>query len=258
MADDVVRSPFGFATVDRSLTPERAIELLAEQYILLESIISTLVPSAALSASLKIQLAWMALGNPCVFDGIPRVFNQHAIIDEIAFLEGIKTGSTTKPDGPFTGKLQGFRHKHFFDAQFMAKNLRDEIEKNFYTLWHRDFVSSWEKHATLKGETRLDELGGLLTHVMVQGAFENRAGRFSETAKSRVTGEWIVFASHRGRKVYLTIGLHEESEEAIVQRICQCAWQFPFVISLLHSAGWTALSGPEPAKNASYDDLDQH
>jgi hypothetical protein len=72
---------------------------------------------------------------------------------------------------------------------------------------------------------------------MAQGAFENRAG----SVRSRLTGQWIVFAKDSGRNFYLTLALHDETAEAIARRIHGCAFDFPFVLELLKANGWQGL-----------------
>jgi hypothetical protein len=239
--ENEISPPFAFATTDRTLTKDRALRLITNQFADVNALLSACAPHSATSTSLKLQLAWMNhIGNFCLFSGVACSFDVRQIIDEIANLENKNAPTKTKPAERFTGKpLRDFWHKHFFEARFLARNLSNEVEKNFDLLWHRDFETLWENHATLKNETAVDKLAGLITHVMVLRAFEHRAGQFSESAKSRLTGEWIVFAKNAaGRNCYLTLAIHDEPEDAIATRIYQCAWEFPFVLNILKSNGW--------------------
>ena len=57
-----------------------------------------------------------------------------------------------------------------------------------------------------------------LVHQFVLGGRDNRAGA------RRMTGDWIIFAKHGGRKFYLGLGTHDEATrepEALYQRLRQ-------------------------------------
>ena len=45
-------------------------------------------------------------------------------------------------------------------------------------------------------------------------------------AGCRLTGEWIVFAKAGGRNIYLTLGGHEEPDEAILECCLPAAREF--------------------------------
>ena len=163
-------------------------------------------------------------------------FDARAVLDEIAHLETGKSPTKTQPAEPLNGILSGFSHKHFFEPRFMARNLREETEKNFNIFWYRDFLRAKATHPTLNAVDDAGQLSGLIAHVGL-GAFRHRAGLAAKHAKPRLTGEWIVFTRNNNRNVYLTLATHDEGNESIAIRIWQCAWEFPFVDEILKSNG---------------------
>lgn len=230
--------PFAFTTADRGMTQQRAIELLQRNLSEQDEELLACIPGAQLSTSLKIQLAWLRSGNSCAYGGKVCSFDQRAVIDELAHLECTTLPTRTGPAEPLRGMLEGFWNKHFFEARFLAQNLLEETKRNFDTLWYRDFVKAWQADTILKNENNVGRLTGLLAQTMVHGAIRNRSGTLGEKkATSRLTGEWIVFAKHNGRNVYLTLGIHTEANESIALRIWQCGWEFPFVLEVLKSNG---------------------
>jgi hypothetical protein len=70
------------------------------------------------------------------------------------------------------------------------------------------------------------EMVDLLAHATVFDAMDHRAGNASCGSRSRLTGEWIVFAKTRARHVYLTLGGHCETNEAILARCLPAQREF--------------------------------
>jgi hypothetical protein len=55
-----------------------------------------------------------------------------------------------------------------------------------------------------------------------------------KNAKSRLTGEWIMYMYDKlGRKVYLTLALHQERESAIHARLASISKEIPLVLERL-------------------------
>jgi hypothetical protein len=166
---------------------------------------------------------------PQMLGGRPLLIDIHAVADQIGALENapLSRAAPTKPAAEFTaGPLKGLWHKHWFQAGFMIKNLIDENEKSGLGLIHRRL----RKHYSgVKFDGKpIDETDvKLLAHAAVFDALDYRAGNARRGAKPRLTGEWIVFAKSQGRNIYLTLGSHDESNEAILQRCLPGVREFP-------------------------------
>jgi hypothetical protein len=129
--------------------------------------------------------------------------------------------------------LRGLWHKHWFQAGFTIENLALENERDGLKLMHiglRDRLGS----DCLDGRPIGKREVGAMAHAAVFDAMEHRAGTRKAGVRSRLTGEWIVFARLRGRNYYLTLARHAETNEAILARCRAAAAEFP------------ELSRPEP------------
>jgi hypothetical protein len=220
---------FALCLTDWTITPEQAAKLLERNVAEVAAELAARVPDAEISPMLRIQLAWLRSGQVCSFGGKVHAFDHRVIVDEIAHLENPSLPTSTKGAEALSGMLKGFWHKHFFEASMLVKNLMEEYEKYFDTFWYRDFLKAWHADPV--------QLTGLIGQTLVHGAFLNRQGASSAAAKSRVTGEWLVFAKDKGRNIYLTIAVHGEKNASIALRLWQCGRAYPFVLELLQSNG---------------------
>jgi hypothetical protein len=234
--EDFKRLPFAFVTTDREMNHDRFLELLGRNFAELDEELRARAPTAVVSTTLKIQLGWLRSGQACSYGGKICRFDERAVVDEITHLENGTTRTKTNPAEPLSGMLNGFWHKHFFEARFLPRNLREETEENFDIFWYRDLLRAREQ-SELAGEENIGRLTGLIAQTLVHGAFMHRAGSLSKGARPRLTGEWIVFAKENNRNVYLTLGTHDERNESIAIRIWQCGCEFPFVLQILKSNG---------------------
>lgn len=126
---------------------------------------------------------------------LARNYSVHAIYDEIGILEGADTcRSNTKPATPFVrAPLVGLWHKHHHQAQFLLKNLHQELYRP------GTVEAACAPHI---GRT-VEEVAGAIAYELVIGAYARRA------AESRVTGEFIVYElGPDGANLYLTLGSH--------------------------------------------------
>lgn len=152
-----------------------------------------------------------------------RLLDTHVIADEIRFLEGVDRSTITKPASQFTREpLRGLWHKHFMDARFMVKNIGNHwrigqgsgpLEK----MLEEEFAAEESGYFN-------DELAARISHRLVIGGYTDRA------RKGELTGEWIVFKIHNGKRFYLTLASHAEGDDAIYKRILEwCRPEFPFL-----------------------------
>lgn len=155
----------------------------------------------------------------------------HSIIREIQTLESGETSAYTKMAKAFTGTyLRGLWHKHFTDASFLLKNMRNEWDHNDMLLNGLQEIA--REHS---GQEVGKEIVGKITHMAVLSALENRGN------EDRMTGEWIVFAPYQGRNYYLAISNHKtegasqpQHDQALrAEILTNCGWEFPFLSDIL-------------------------
>jgi hypothetical protein len=148
----------------------------------------------------------------------------HAILHEIAVLEGIAPNSATKEAEQFKRPpLHPFWHKHFSTARHLNRNIgiRWGIEKG-----GNRYLSRMIGEVAAKYGDQSELWQKRLAHQFMIGGLEDRA-----TAK-RMTGDWIIFAKHGGQNFYLDLATHEEGQDPdrLRQKLRQgSACEFPFL-----------------------------
>jgi len=128
-----------------------------------------------------------------------RQLHIHAVYDEIGKLEGTDTiPSMTKKPRQMRSPLRGLWHKHYFQPNFIIRNLIDETDQMYKDgRWESMFAPHYGKY--------LDEFWGQISHELVVGCFERRA------RSRKITGEFIVYERQAdGSNYYLTLGKHGE------------------------------------------------
>jgi hypothetical protein len=189
------------------------------------------------SGSCSIGFVYQLAAHYC---RIPQVFGDrlllvavHAVFDQVGDLEKAPLTRVvpTKPAKPFTaGPLKGLWRKHWFQASFLLTNLLNETEKHGEMLVRKHLNSEFGRDRWI-GEVVTDKLAGKLVHAVVNGALSHRSGG-AERKRSRLTGEWIIFAKANGRNVYLTLAGHGETNEAVLSRCSLAPEEFPELASL--------------------------
>ena len=150
-----------------------------------------------------------------------QVINTHQMLDEIKYLEGLKTSSSTKKAEPFKRlPLKGLMKTHFTDANFIIKNLGAHFG---YDNGGNKRLDKLVSEAFARNESGYidDEFINFIAHQSTIGALEQRA------VKKNITGEWIVFQEHLGKNYYLTLAAHNEGDENIFKRVND-AYDFDF------------------------------
>lgn len=145
-----------------------------------------------------------------------RIFNVFSIYDEIGALEGMPGNRSprTKPAAQFKGPLlKGLWHKHHAQARFLPLNVQlhwksADIEDRIRGIMQNDSIPDEKK-------------AGAIADVYVREGYAQRSNA------QKLTGEWIVYARHQGRNCYLTLGQHNEPDQAIRDRVLQCCPEFP-------------------------------
>ena len=139
-------------------------------------------------------------------------FNYFSVLDELDYLEGIKPNSRTKTEQQFRNKpLYPFWHKHFFLAKHVMRNV--SVRWNFHDGGNKDLTRlSAEVTESYGEDTELWQ--NYLTHRLVIQGFEERAQR-------GLTGDWIIFARHKGKNFYLDLAIHEEGKDGSADDLFQ-------------------------------------
>lgn len=144
-----------------------------------------------------------------------------AVIREIQALEGAGEQTQTKQESEFKGPhLKGLWHKHFFfpHPSVLATNIMNQLAGGRL----ENLVKSVLDPS--KSPTITAEMIGELSHRVVHESLENRI------EKNKLTGEWIVYATHGGQNYYLCISAHESGDENIANNIrISCLPEFEFL-----------------------------
>lgn len=145
------------------------------------------------------------------------------IVHEIRGLETGAPRTGTKPAAEYKHKpLKGFWHKHYFSAQFLAKNLLNQLAGGKLEQIAADALG------THRSPTITEEMIKDLAHRVTVEQLEQRS------ADDKLTGEWIVYAKHNGQNYYLTLATHDTGDQEIYTQIkVACLPEFPFLVSLL-------------------------
>lgn len=153
------------------------------------------------------------------FGLVTDVIHSEKVLDEIFRLENGQK-SRTEPERQFKcDELKGFWYKHFFQTNFLGKNLMNH--------WKLDDKKSGKMNQLVRDSEKKTqeayELSVLLAKSFVEGFHE-------KSAKGKLTGEWIIFSKFQGERYYLTLGSHAEGDSVIRDRILlNCTGQFPFL-----------------------------
>lgn len=157
-----------------------------------------------------------------------RTYNSFSITDVIQELEGVGRGCKQRFEQFKHLPLKGLFKAHFFDAQFMAKNLINH--------WGLEFENSPKfnslcSQVTEEEEKTPSQFGwqGRLAHEMTVSGYEERA------KQNKLTGEWIIFATHNNLNYYLCISRHSKSnpEDQEIYDFLKlvCEHEYPFLLS---------------------------
>lgn len=160
-----------------------------------------------------------------LLDRTDRYFDPFAVLDELDYLEGIRSASRTKPESRFKGEhLRPFWHKHFSSSRHLLKNIG--VRWNLTGDGNRDLDRMILDVAHKHGEDP-DRWINDLVHRLVVGGYEERAAR-------GLTGDWIIYAKHAGANYYLDLATHDEGVAEHAEQLAHklrsgCFAEFPFV-----------------------------
>lgn len=154
--------------------------------------------------------------------------NPAKVIHEIECLEDTHKRSHLKPASQFDRRpaLRGLWHKHYLEDGLpsMAENIRKGIAK-FGLPWLKQQIAG--SHTS--GEERF-----LTEQDRARIAYDAVVGNWQQLIEhSALTGEWLIFAEHQGKKYYLCLGKHGGDEMLRSQIDAICLKEFPFLAGIL-------------------------
>ncbi len=156
-----------------------------------------------------------------------RRLNPAKVITEIEALEHSTKTSHTKPPLQFKyAPLKGLWHKHFLadGLSTFARNLKNGLYKDGLPLFE-DRV----REAQEAGEERYvttDDINAIVNDA-VHGNWMRRS------SAGELTGDWIIYAQHRGENYYLSLGTHDSGDQNLRDQIdALCCKEFPFLTDM--------------------------
>ncbi len=174
---------------------------------------------ASLALALQMKVLWNERGDYwALWDAIEN-------LEREAVASPGNRRASKKSATPFkTPPLLGFWHQHVHGPRHILRNLEDR--------WGMAFGGNEALDAMVAGAAA--ECGGdemlwpnRLAHGLTVGAYDERA------AARRLTGDWLIFAKHRGMNYYLLGVAHPQGrlQDAEIYRQLQarCKAEFPFL-----------------------------
>ena len=147
----------------------------------------------------------------------------HFVLDEIDYLEGLRPLSKTKQEEQFRHHpLHPFWHKHYSAPRHLLKNI--DVRWNLTGGGNGDLLPMLREVAKTHGKSPA-RWPGVVAHRLV---FEG----YIDRAKRGLTGDWIIFGKHAGQNYYLDLATHKESEDSkrLYEKLRQgSAAEFPFL-----------------------------
>ncbi|WED29903.1 hypothetical protein L3V77_21080 [Vibrio sp. DW001] len=156
------------------------------------------------------------------------LINISAVLDEIKYLEGVGSKTQTKPASQFNRKpLKHLWHKHYSDGNIpeLAQNVKNAL-KNYSIPYLDEQVRDAEASDEVRYITETD-ISAIFDDV-VSGSLARRR------AEQKMTGEWLVYASHEGQNYYLCLAKHDDGDDNIRKKIDSTGmYEYPFLEEVL-------------------------
>ncbi len=146
-----------------------------------------------------------------------QVINTHQMMDEIRFLEGVGHRTQTKRAMMFRREpLKGLMKTHFADAYFILKNIGIHmgLENGKGKRLGKLIQEAFDQNTSGVVD---DKFINYISTGISFGALKERA-----MGGQKLTGEWIVFQEYEGENYYLTLAAHDEGDDKIYKRVCNC------------------------------------
>lgn len=157
---------------------------------------------------------------------VTRMAHVHRILDEIVVIETHeKAVSGAKQPAQFTqSPLKGLWHQHWFEPQFLAQNLINDLR-------------SGEADRLLAEMSEAANCGHDISRFAYDLIIRRYEGRY---IVCKMTGEWIVFAKVDDINYFLTLAFHQEGRNRregdlkIFERARSCLQEFPEIADCLN------------------------
>ncbi|UGA39274.1 hypothetical protein JOS77_06820 [Chromobacterium haemolyticum] len=144
---------------------------------------------------------------------------------EIEVLETASGESRTKPATKFNGPfLKGLFHKHHMEDGLpsLSQNLLNALKTYGLPDFERLSIEA-EKEGRV---VSLDDINAIVNEAVLIN-YQRRAN------DQQLTGEWIIFAQHKGENYYLCLGKHGQDEKIRSEIDALCVLEFPFLNEIL-------------------------
>lgn len=154
--------------------------------------------------------------------------NPAKVIREIEALEGIGEPSRLKPSTQFLHPpLKGLWHKHYLGEG--VRPLAINLVKGLRTYGLPSLSDSIKKAKEAGKELYIEDVIGAITYEATHETYSRLA------EDSKLTGDWLIYATHNGINYYLCIAKHDvrTHQETRNQIEALCCQEFPFLSELL-------------------------
>ncbi|AYO82673.1 hypothetical protein [Methylobacterium brachiatum] len=156
--------------------------------------------------------------------------NPRVIIEEVLALEGAtdRPRGTKRPERFRRDELRGLWKTHFFAARFIPKNVLNALNSGIF---NDAIMGALDPAKAPEGETHAEyaaRLSSEVSRLVVEGGLADRK------RARRLTGEWVIYAPHPTGNHYLSLGMHDETDPVIREKIIRhCVPEFPCLRELL-------------------------
>lgn len=132
-----------------------------------------------------------------------RLREDHYVLDELDYLEGLSPRSRTKMEEQFRHPpLNPFWHKHFSAPRHFIRNIG--IQWGLTGKGNRPLMQMLRQVAHEHGGDH-DRWPKVAVHKLVIEGYQSRSIR-------GLTGDWIIYGKHGGQNYYLDLAEHEEGD----------------------------------------------
>ncbi|QBG37532.1 hypothetical protein [Litorilituus sediminis] len=118
--------------------------------------------------------------------------------------------------------LKGLWHKHYYSARFIAQNIKNQLARGGLEKIVKEVFDP--KISPVATKEMIEELSYRVVHETLD----------KRKNIQKMTGEWIIFAKHKGENYYLCMGTHHNEDQEIRKKIeLLCSREFPFLNDIL-------------------------